>query len=200
MEKIGQGWQYTTYDLNNGRVLKKSHSTLKSYWVILKDIFWFREDPLIRTRSYVKNSKIKAQASFRILKENRIPSAWIGNPKLLNGLDYEQDKARPLHDVFADSDTASIKLIIDQFVVFNKGLLKLGIIDKSFNITKNFGLNKKGDIILMDIGELFDDPERIRKQLIGRAWDKRYVSGCLQDKEAQEYFIKKMDENFGLKS
>lgn len=101
--------------------------------------------------------------------------------------------------MFADSDTASIKAIIDQFIILNKQLLGLGIIDKSFNITKNYGLNEKGDIILIDIGELFDNPERVKKQLIDRAWDRNYVSGCIKDKEAQEYFIKKMDENFGLK-
>ena len=199
MKKIGEGWQYTTYDLNNGRVLKRFHSPVKRYWIILKDVFPFRDDSLFDVPSFVRSLKRKALTSFKILKENRIPADWIGNPKFLNGLNYEQDKARALGDVFGDCDTASIKLIVDKFVIFNKKLLELGIIDKSFNITKNYGLNVKGDIVLIDIGELFDDPDRIKKQLADRAWDRNYVSGCIQDKEAQEYFIKKMDENFGLR-
>lgn len=46
MKKIGAGWQYDVYDLGNGRVLKKFHLPIKSYWVILKAIFPFKEDSL----------------------------------------------------------------------------------------------------------------------------------------------------------
>lgn len=198
MKKLGEGWQYTAYDLGNGRVFKKFHSLPKMYWVIFKDIFPFRVNPLVKLPSYARNSKRKALASLKILKENKIPGAWIGNPKFLQGLDYEQDKARPLHDVFVVSDTETIKFIIDQFIIFNKQLLGLGIIDKSFNITKNYGLNEKRDIVLIDLGELFDDPVRIKKQMADRAWDRNYVAGCIKNKEAREYFIKKMDESFGI--
>jgi len=198
MKKIGEGWQYTTYDLGNGRVLKKFHSFLKLYWVIVSDIFPFQYDPLWEVPGFALASKRKAIASFEILKKSNIPSAWIGNPKFLDNLNYEQDKARPLHDVFEKSDTAAIKDIIDQFIILNKQLLEKGVIDKSFNITKNYGLNEKGELILIDIGELFDDPLRIRKQLINRAWDKNYVAGCIKDQEARKYFIEQMDKHFGL--
>ena len=198
MKKIGEGWQYEVYDLENGRVLKKFHSPIKSYWVILKTIFPFREDSLAMVPRFSKSAKKKALASFEILKTKKIPDAWLGNPKLLQELNYEQDKADPLHNVFAKSDATRIKSLIDQFIGFNKQMLEKGVIDKSFNITKNFGLNKDGKIILIDLGELFDDPVRIKKQIIDRAWDVNYVSGCIKDKEAREYFIKKMDENFKI--
>ncbi len=200
MKKIGEGWQYSVYDLGNGRVLKKFHSPLRSCWVILKTIFPFREDSLVEIPEFSKSMKQKALMSFEILKNKNIPPAWLGNTKFLSSLDFEQDKARPLHDVFENSDTASIKSIIDKFIIFNKNLLEKGVIDKSYNITKNYGLNEKGEIVLIDIGELFDEPERIKKQLADRVWDKHYVSGCIKDKEAQEYFVKEMDKNFGVKS
>ena len=199
-KKIGEGWQYTTYDLENGRVLKKFHSIFKLYWVILKDIFPFQEDSLFKIVGFARASKRKAIASFKILKKNNIPLAWIGNPKFLDNLDYEQDKVKPLHNVFAESNTVTIKSIIDQFIILNKQLLQKGIIDKSFNITKNYGIDKNDKLILIDIGELFDSLESIRNQIMRRAWDKHYVAGCIKDKEAREHFIKKMDENFGLKS
>lgn len=196
MKKIGEGWQYSVYDLGNGRVLKKYHSPFKSYWVILKNIFPFKNDSIFKIPIFSKSVKRKAAASFTILKQGKIPPAWIGNPRLLTGLNYEQDKEQPLHDVFEEMNTAEIKKTIDKFVIFNKRLLDIGIIDKSFNITKNFGLNKNDEIILIDIGELFDNPERIKNQLLDRAWDKDYVAGCIKDLEAQKYFIQKMDENF----
>jgi hypothetical protein len=146
--------------------------------------------------SFSKSAKKKALASLKIIKKNIIPASWLGNPKFLNNLNYEQDKAQPLHDIFENSDTEAIKTIIDEFIVFNKCLLEKGVIDKSFNITKNYGLNEEGKIILIDIGELFDNPERIKKQIADRAWDKNYVAGCIRDADARKYFIKKMDENF----
>ncbi len=199
MKKIGEGWQYATYDLGNGRVLKKFHSFVRIYWVILKDIFPFHDDPLRKLPGFARASKQKALKSFKILKIRDVPSSWIGNPKFVGNLNYEQDKVRPLHDVFKDADTSLIKSTIDRFIIFNKKLLEKGIIDKSFNITKNYGFDKDGNIILFDIGELTDDRELIKKRMVSRAWDKHYVAGCIKDKEAQQYFIKKMDENFGIK-
>jgi hypothetical protein len=52
--------------------------------------------------------------------------------------------------------------------------------------------------VLIDIGELFDNKELIRKQLNDRGWTNSYVGGCIKDKEAQEYFINEMDRNFNL--
>ena len=144
MKKIGEGWQYSVYDLGNGRVLKRFHSFFRSYWVILKTIFPFKDDSIMMIPDFSRSMKRKALISFEILKHRNIPSGWLGNPRFINELDFEQDKAKPLHDVFTDSDTAMIKQIIDKFVVFNRQLMERGVIDKSFNITKNYGLNELG--------------------------------------------------------
>ena len=72
----------------------------------------------------------------------------------------------------------------------------MGVIDKSFNITKNFGLDENNEIVLLDIGELFDDPTRIRKQLQDRAWAKKYVANCIGNEETRNYFVRQMDANF----
>jgi len=197
MKKIGEGWQYSVYDLGNGRVLKRFHSFFRSYWVILKTIFPFKDDSIMMIPDFSRSMKSKALISFEILRRRNIPSNWLGNPEFINELDFEQDKAKPLHDVFTNSDTAMIKQIIDKFVVFNKQLLERGVIDKSFNITKNYGLNEKGEIVLIDIGELFDDPDQIKQQCTSRAWDKNYVAGCIENKEARKYFVQEMDNHFG---
>jgi len=198
MKKIDEGWQYSVYDLNNGRVLKKFHSPIKSYWVILKTIFPFREDSFTKIPKFSKGMKKTALDSFKVLKTKNIPTDWIANPHFLNELDFEQDKALPLHDVFLRSDVSSMKNVIDKFIIFNKRFLDLGVIDKSFNITKNYGLNTKNEIVLIDIGELFDSGDAIKEQLRSRAWNKSYVAGCIQNEEVRSYFIEEMDKNFGL--
>lgn len=198
MRKIGEGWQYSVYDLENGRVLKKFHSFIQSYWVILKTIFPSKDDPLMMVPDFSRSMKKKALASFAILKRKNIPSDWLGNPRFINELDFEQDKAKPLHDVFANSDVFTTKQVIDKFILFNKRLLEMEVIDKSFNITKNYGLNEKDEIVLIDIGELFDDPVQINQQCVNHAWDRNYVSGCIQNEHARKYFIEEMNKNFGI--
>lgn len=196
MKKIGQGWQYTVYDLENGRVLKKFHSWARACFVIFREIFPFREDSFFEIPYFIKDMKRKADESFNILKRVSIPQEWMANPKFINKYDFEQDKVIPLHDVFDNLDTNEIKNIIDQFIELNKKIMSLGIIDKSFNITKNYGLNNKKEIVLIDIGELFDDKNLIDKQIKNRVWEKSYVGGMIKNKEAKEYFINEMNKNF----
>lgn len=198
MKKIGQGWQYTTYDLGNGRVLKKFHSWPKAYFVILRDIFPFNKDSFFEIPSFIKDAKGKADKSFEILKRVNIPQEWMANPRFINKYDFEQDKVIPLHEVFKNLDSEGIKKIIDLFIEFNLNLLNLGVIDKGFNITKNYGINNEGQVVLIDIGELFDDKELINKQFKDRGWYHSYVGGCIKDEEAREYFISEMDRNFNF--
>ena len=196
MKKIGQGWQYTVYDLENGRVLKKFHSWTRAYFVIFREIFPFNNDSFFEIPTFIKDMKRKADVSFEILKKVNLPQEWMANPRFINKYDFEQDKVIPLHDVFDNLDTNEIKNIINQFIELNKKLMSFGVIDKSFNITKNYGLNNKKEIVLIDIGELFDDKDLIDKQIKNRVWEKSYVGGMIKNKEAQEYFINEMDRNF----
>jgi len=196
MKKIGQGWQYSVYDLGNEKVLKKFHSWTKAYIVIFKEIFPFKNDSFFEIPSFIKDMKRKMDDSLRIIKTKNIPNEWMANPRFINRYDFEQDKVMPLHDIFEKLNTEESKEIINQFISFNKKILEIGVIDKSFNITKNYGINTTGDIVLIDIGELYDDLEMIRKQFNDRVWDKSYVAGCIKNIEVQEYFIREMDKNF----
>lgn len=196
MKKIGQGWQYTTYDLNNGRVLKKFHSWPKAYFVILREIFPFKNDSFFKIPSFIKEVKDRADDSFELLKRKNIPQEWMANPKFVSKYNFEQDKVIPLHKAFENLNTVEINKIIDLFIEFNLNLLNIGVIDKGFNITKNYGLNNDGQIVLIDIGELFDDKDYINNKIKSRGWEKSYVGGCIKDEEARQYFIKEMDKNF----
>ncbi len=66
MKKIGQGWQYTVYDLGNGKVLKKFHSWPKAYLVIFKKIFPFKNDSFFIIPKYIKDMREKADVTLEI--------------------------------------------------------------------------------------------------------------------------------------
>lgn len=193
MKKIGEGWQYGVYDIGNGRVLKKFHSLPKRYWAILKTIFPFKDDPFYKVPGYARSMRLKALESFSVLKDSKIPPEIVGNPTFVNQFDFEQDKVVPLHDYFNEISIEAGKKLIDDFVLFNKQLLNYGFIDKSFNIGKNFGINDGGEIVLIDIGELFSNKDRIQKQIENRAWAKHYVTDHIP-KKLVRYFIKEMDK------
>jgi len=198
MKKIGEGWQYSVYDLENGRVLKRFNSWPKRFWAIVKRIFPFNRYPIWKVPSYIRRTKEKAIKSFEILESNNIQREFIGNPKRLKGLDYEQDRLVPLHDFFAKSTLEENKKIVDKFIIFNQNLLKLGIVDRYFNVSKNFCLNEKGEIVLTDIGELMDNKEGILEQRKKRIWAVDYIAGCIKNKELRDYFVNQMDRSFGL--
>jgi hypothetical protein len=120
----------------------------------------------------------------------------MGNPRVLNTLDYEQDKLAPLHDVVRKADTVEGKNLVDKFVDFNKVLVERGLIDKSFNITKNFGLDSQGRVVLMDLGELYSSREAIEAQRSKRMWASHYVVKFIENEEVRNYYIGQMDKNF----
>lgn len=195
MKKIGEGWQYTVFDMGNGRVSKKFHSLPRMYWAIFKTFSYFSDDPVYKIPRYAKSMKEKAINSLALLKETGIDPSWIGNPEFKDGLDFEQDKVVPLHDHLKNINPEDGKKAIDNFIIFNKKLLAKGVIDKSFNIGKNFGINKSGQVILTDLGELYTGDEIIKNQIKKRAWAKHYITDSIPH-NLVDYFISEMDKNF----
>ena len=45
---------------------------------------------------------------------------------------------------------------------------------------------------MIDIGELFADPDKIRQQCADRAWAKSYIIDHIDKPELREYFIKEI--------
>ena len=201
MKKLGAGWQYTAYDLGNGRVLKKYNAWPTSFRIIVRDLSSRLFNPELflselrkfpKIPQYITNLRIKAQDSIEALNRLSLPCAWFANPRFLDGLDYEQDKVAPLHSLFEQQPIEASKHAIDCFVAFNQRLLAHGIADKFFNCPYNFGVNTEGDVVLMDIGELITDTERIRRQIESRCWAVGYPSKFIQNKELRAYFNEQM--------
>lgn len=198
MKKIGRGWQYTTYDLGNDRVLKKYNSKIIGYIHMFKICFPFNNDPIWKLPGYYRGCKQTALDSIKKIQNPILDSWMMGNPKILNSLDYEQDKVIPLHEALSLTGDERGGEIIDSFIEFNKVLIQRNLIDKSFNITQNFALDKNGRIILMDLGELYSSTASIERQISDRAWAKHYVVNPLPI-NLRDYFVQRMDEELGSK-
>jgi hypothetical protein len=195
MKVLGRGWQYTTYDLGNERVLKRYNSIPVGYAHMFKECFPFRNDPIWKLPGFYKGCKETALDSLKKIPFAKLEPWMMANPRILNALDYEQDKVMPLHDFLPTATTEDGKRTIDSFVDFSLMLVEKNLIDKSFNIANNFALDARGRIVLMDLGELFSTPESIREQIRNRAWAKHYITKYIPV-ALRGYFLDRMDAAF----
>jgi len=195
MDKLGRGWQYTAYDLGNGRVLKRRNTKLQAYRVMFKSLLPF--PPIWKFPKFYRAAQSEAVGSLKKVQQTSLPKELFGNPTFsANGIDYEQDKVLPLQDFFKQCNLEEGKQAINKFVEFNKLLLAHNFIDKSFAIGKNFGFNEREEIAMCDIGEIWSSPENIQKQIINRVWTYNYVVKVFPNQELKDYFIREMDKAF----
>lgn len=197
MKKIGEGWQYSVYDMDNGRVLKKFHAPVKIHWVIFKSLCYSRIHHVYKVFKYSNRMKKQARESLLFIFKKDINLNFFGNPKQIKGIDYEQDKVVPLSKHIQKLDIEDQKKLIDEFVSFNKKLIKNGFVDKNFNFGKNFGIDAMGKIVLIDLGEIIIGRDKIKKQIEKRTWSHKYVMETIP-KQVADYFIQKMDDSLFL--
>ena len=194
MNLIGRGWQYSVYSIGNGRVLKKYNNRAQAYLEMLRstNIFFKKKKKI---ENYYRACKRTALGSLMKVKMTNIDKKYFGNPTFVNDLDYEQDLIIPISDYFKQHTLVENMKIVDSFILFNKFLLEQKLIDKSFQICNNFGLNKDGEIVLSDIGELYSDEFSINKRLRDRVWSNPYVLRSIPQ-ELRDYFVLEMDKAF----
>jgi hypothetical protein len=195
MKFLGRGWQYTVYDMGNGRVLKRYNTRLQAYSIMLRQCFPYIRNPIWKIPGYHRGCRNTAISSMQKIKETKMDMALFGHPKILNELDYEQDKAVPLRSYFKGLTFDEGKRVIGEFIEFNDILVRNRLIDKSFLIGKNYGIDSRGKIILIDIGELYSAEESIKRQIAKKPWDIFYVTSTIP-KRFRRYFVEEMNKYF----
>lgn len=188
---LGQGWQYMVYDLNNERVYKKFNNNwqmISVMWKARKQVFW-------QIPSYIEEMKNNAVKSFDYLDNIKIDKNLLGNFERKQGLDYEQDKALSIKEYLKNAPDDEVKVIVDKFIKLIKIFWESGFMDKAMKIGKNFGVNKNGEVILIDIGEIWYKDESIKQRLKKRIWAVKDNMEGLPEK-IRPYYIKKMDKVF----
>jgi hypothetical protein len=198
---LGRGWQYSTYDLGNGRVFKKRNSRSIAYWVMFRS---YLSDPTMEFPQFEKHYRSADKNiidSFRKIKDMQIDPALIGHPTFFDGTNnYEQDYVESIASYLSHVSFDEAKKLIDRFIVFIDELIEIRFVDKSFNMGGNFGIQKDGSFVMTDIGEVYSVPANIQKEIARRPWAQSYVYASLPTKEIQTYFIAAMDAHFNTKN
>jgi hypothetical protein len=203
MNIIAIGWQYTVYDKGNGKVVKHFHSFLFAAVIMTKDILVdllrLRRHSLFDILPLLKEMRELATHSIEGIRSHpEIPPRFFGNPIFIPGtLDYEQDKVKTFRSYFNSCQSTELKKrLIEKLVRFCRDLATLGIVEKSFNIGSNFGVDPEEDIMLIDLGEIIFDPLLSKIQIQKRPWANQGNLSFFSEHELRAHFVQCMDESF----
>jgi len=194
MKRIGYGWQVQVYEYNQDTVYKKPQSLIRSVLVMIKDFPMVIFMPSTLKRLLREVRTIHHESLLKVSKRSDL-SDLIGNPIIESSGAYYQQKVIPIHFYIKGLSVKDFKTLVNKFVDFTFDLYQQGIIDKSFNFLKNFGVDNNGKFVLIDLGELYFDKQQIEDQIQRRPWARPQFL-ILLSKEKREYFLKMMDGRF----
>lgn len=198
MKEIGRGWQFAVYDLGEGRVLKRPLTGFERFLRVGRQMLF--RNPLA-IPSEVRRVRTDMRDSLEIVRNSRgrLPPHLLGNPIIGDDDSYRQDKAAVLAERFSEATAAESFRIIDAYTELTRELWKYGVADRVFNFTINNALDSSGRVILIDLGELTDSKEKVRKHIETKAWLRHFSYRSLPD-ELKRYFASAMDRGITLEN
>jgi hypothetical protein len=169
MKKIGEGYYYNVYDIGNGRVLKKQKDKFSIFFHILVTSKGSVIHAYKKSKE-VSNTILKLRKEYEEILNKVSDTSLLGNPTLLQGIDYTQDKAdRVREDVNLLSEQQFTLLIIN-YTNLIKQLWTFGINESVYNFTLNNGYNTEGEYILVDFNEVTFDIEKVLQDIKSKFW------------------------------
>lgn len=189
MNKIGEGYYYSVYDLKNGRVFKRSKSKIRIFFYILIsrrfNPDFFREYK--NTISNIPNIKFL----YTSIHDRLSDESLLGNPLFTETIDYTQDKVTVLKSLFSEVTRKEGESLIDSYIILIKKLWSHGIADEVYNFTMNCALDHAGNVILIDFNEVTFDKTKVLHGIATEAWLRRWSYSHLSP-ELQKYYQEKM--------
>lgn len=185
MKKIGEGLQYTVYDLGNGRTFKKPTNVLQRCCRVLAWRFPFLETPIWTIPRDILRVRADARRSLGGLRP-LLPfiSLELGSPTINDDFSYEQDRAVVVTDYFRTHSLASNKRVIDEYVALLFRFWEHGFTERAFKILMNFGVTADDRLILLDLGELYFEKETARQRIRACPWE----GALILDAVLNEYY------------
>ena len=190
MESLGQGFQYTAYgdktlvykvSLSVDQVCDKFRAT------------WGGGSP---DRERVAHDR---EAGLAVVRETRdrlesgqLPKALIADANIDEQLNYEQSRVTPLRKVFGQSSLEEQKHLVDRYVECVKTLIKHGTYETGFALLDNFGLNSRGQTVLLDFGELSFVKEVALDSASKQPWANDRGGVKVLEGEVLDYYLSRM--------
>ena len=169
---LGKGWQHTVYDMANGRVFKRPRHLLP----LLVSVF--RAPPGHRplaSRNVLRETRhlrASARAAIRRLAEHlpRLDPAMLAHPELHDDGSYGQDRVTTLGDHVARHRPDENKRAIDAFIRLQLACWDDGFGDPGFDFLINSGIDRHGQAVQIDLGEISFDYDVIARAVEAKVW------------------------------
>lgn len=201
MKKIGGGVQYDVFDLGNGRVRKVKTSSFQKitrlHRIASKYKIYRHPFRNIRTALGIDKTTISALTGLKE-RVSKIDPALIGNPRIINDTDYEQDKVSPLGEKLLSSQFAESKTLVNEYIENIQSGWDYGFCDTVFNFMINAGVTQQGKVILIDLGELTYDESEVTELVITKHWKKHSSFNKLENIELKNYIRDRFDQEITL--
>jgi hypothetical protein len=167
---IKRGAQYLVYPFFGGRVRKVPHSLARAVqiWNGWKDVSKESVHDKALEAIEVRDRSI---AFFKErIQENAELFEYLGKPKFYRRGVYTQERVKTLGAALRNQTQEENLLLIEKYAQACLNEWRFGFSEGVFNFTVNSGINKVGDVVLIDFGEVTFDPEVIKKAIKQRLW------------------------------
>ncbi len=200
MKKIGKGWQFNVYKISEERVLKVPLKYMAQLLNIL-----ISAGPFIFFKKPIKRVRQESLQSFKnlrdVISDEKFPLYILGNPIInFKTLEYSQDLVEPLSKYFKRTNYVEKEKIIRLYPNLIHKIWQFGFSDKVFNFTLNNGIDKNGNLVLLDIGELDFVKEDVVKDIKSKRWLRAYSYLSLKDKKLKEVYRQVMEKELTLEN
>ncbi len=197
MKHLNSGWQYNVYDLGNGRVIKRQVPWRDQFKRIRA-----RKDKksIIKTLKEIRRINNTGKKSIKDFKKilPKIDKSLFGNPVFLRGINYTQDKVTIFRDYVA-GNPENAKKFIDGHVSLLEYMWSQGFADTVYNFALNNGVDARGRVIHLDLGEMAFDYGRVLRSIQNKGWLKTH-SFINLSKEMQVYFEEQVGKKLTLEN
>jgi len=129
-----------------------------------------------------------ARERDRIIQEvakRPVDGALIGNARIRNGL-IIQEKVQPLGKVLLDHGDP--KSLIDAYIELILFCWRIGFGKLTYNFTVNHGMDRLGQLMVLDFGEVSFDQSTVRRGLEERLWERAWSFTCDLDPCLRAHF------------
>lgn len=167
---IGQGAQYSVYNIGDSRVLKVLNSLDEA-------IAFYRhreaeEENVVADGTQVRRTAIRSTPHIlRLSARYAELSDALGCPRAEDAFGYTQKKVRPLSEVFKEATPEEMCRLIDGFIGCYLVCWRYGLFDYIMNFLNNNGLDDDGCVVLIDFGECALSTSVVSKAVLSPDWN-----------------------------
>ena len=154
-----------------------------------------------RTASQMQNQHFR---SIELIRNSDIPLYFLANPKFESNGVFKQDKVSILTEFFSKlidkGEISRAKEILKEYIQLNLRVWEYGIYERSFNFTLNNGIDGKGNVVFVDLGEFSDDFQALTKCLREKNWMECWTVEYDLAKALKHYYLNEAKDEFTLEN